>query len=43
MADAGGGEPEVLLRFALDGERGNWSLTLRDFTVRPLEAPVTTP
>jgi molybdopterin-synthase adenylyltransferase len=34
---------EVLLRFVLNGERGNWSLTLRDFTVRPLEAPVTTP
>jgi hypothetical protein len=31
---------EAVVRFALDGERGNWSLTLRDFSVRPLEAPV---
>jgi molybdopterin/thiamine biosynthesis adenylyltransferase len=30
---------EALMRFVLDGERGNWSLTLRDFNVRPLEAP----
>lgn len=30
---------ETLVRFVLDGERGNWSLTLRDFSVRPLEAP----
>lgn len=30
---------EVVLRFVLDGERGDWSLTLRDFTVGPLEAP----
>jgi molybdopterin/thiamine biosynthesis adenylyltransferase len=30
---------EVLLRFVLDGERGNWSLTLRDFTASPLEVP----
>jgi molybdopterin/thiamine biosynthesis adenylyltransferase len=30
---------EALVRFVLDGEHGNWSLTLRDFTVRPLEAP----
>ena len=32
---------EAVVRFVLDGERGNWSLTLRDFTVRPLETPVT--
>ena len=31
---------EALVRFVLDGERGDWSLTLRDFTVRPLETPV---
>lgn len=30
---------EVLVRFVLDGERGGWSLTLRDFGVRPLEIP----
>jgi molybdopterin/thiamine biosynthesis adenylyltransferase len=29
---------EALVRFVLDGERGHWSLTLRDLTVRPLEA-----
>jgi molybdopterin/thiamine biosynthesis adenylyltransferase len=29
---------EAVLRFVLDGERGHWSLTLRDFTIRPLEA-----
>jgi molybdopterin/thiamine biosynthesis adenylyltransferase len=28
---------EVILRFALDGVRQNWSATLRDFAVRPLE------
>jgi molybdopterin/thiamine biosynthesis adenylyltransferase len=31
---------ETLVRFILDRERGNWSLTLRDFTVRPLETAV---
>jgi molybdopterin/thiamine biosynthesis adenylyltransferase len=31
---------EAVVRFVLDGERGNWSVTLRDFTVRPLEMPV---
>jgi molybdopterin/thiamine biosynthesis adenylyltransferase len=31
---------ETLLRFVLDGERGSWSLTLRDFTVRALEVPL---
>ena len=30
---------ETLVRFVLDGQPGDWSLTLRDFTVRPLEAP----
>jgi molybdopterin/thiamine biosynthesis adenylyltransferase len=30
---------ETLLRFVLDGTRGEWSATLRDFTVRPLELP----
>jgi molybdopterin/thiamine biosynthesis adenylyltransferase len=30
---------ETLLRFALDGTRENWSMTLRDFAVRPLESP----
>jgi molybdopterin/thiamine biosynthesis adenylyltransferase len=30
---------EVLVRFVVDGESGSWSLTLRDFTVRPLEVP----
>jgi molybdopterin/thiamine biosynthesis adenylyltransferase len=34
---------EALVRFVVDGERGNWSLTLRDFTVRPLEAPTLKP
>ena len=29
---------EVILRFALDGGRQNWSATLRDFAVRPLES-----
>lgn len=28
---------EVVLRFVLDGRRQNWSVTLRDFAVRPLE------
>ena len=28
---------EALVRFALDGERSNWSATLRDFAIRPLE------
>jgi molybdopterin/thiamine biosynthesis adenylyltransferase len=28
---------EVILRFLLDGSRQNWSVTLRDFAVRPLE------
>ncbi len=28
---------DVLLRFALEGIRQNWSATLRDFAVRPLE------
>jgi molybdopterin-synthase adenylyltransferase len=31
---------EAVVRFVLDGERGDWSLTLRDFTVRPLEVAV---
>jgi molybdopterin-synthase adenylyltransferase len=34
---------EALLRFVLDGQRGAWSLTLRDFSVRPLEAPCLRP
>ena len=28
----------VVVRFALDGVRQNWSATLGDFAVRPLEA-----
>jgi molybdopterin/thiamine biosynthesis adenylyltransferase len=28
---------EIILRFALDGVREDWSATLRDFAVRPLE------
>jgi hypothetical protein len=28
---------EVILRFALDGSRQDWSATLRDFAIRPLE------
>jgi molybdopterin/thiamine biosynthesis adenylyltransferase len=28
---------EALVRRITDGERGNWSLTLRDLTIRPLE------
>jgi molybdopterin/thiamine biosynthesis adenylyltransferase len=31
---------EVLVRFVVEGERRNWSATLRDFAVRPLEAPL---
>ena len=30
---------ETLLRFVLDGTRQNWSVTLRDFAVRPLKLP----
>jgi molybdopterin/thiamine biosynthesis adenylyltransferase len=30
---------ETLLRFVLDGTRQNWSATLRDFAVRPLQLP----
>jgi hypothetical protein len=30
---------EAVVRFVLDGECGHWSVTLRDFTVRPLEVP----
>lgn len=30
---------ETLLRFVLDGTRENWSVTLRDFAVHPLESP----
>lgn len=30
---------ETLMRFVLDGMRQNWSATLRDFAVRPLESP----
>ena len=30
---------ETLVRFALDGTRRNWSATLGDFAVRPLESP----
>jgi molybdopterin/thiamine biosynthesis adenylyltransferase len=29
---------EVILRFVLEGNRQNWSATLRDFAVRPLES-----
>jgi molybdopterin/thiamine biosynthesis adenylyltransferase len=29
---------EAVIRFLLDGTRGDWSATLRDFAVRPLEA-----
>jgi len=29
---------EVIVRFVLDGSKQNWSATLRDFAVRPLEA-----
>jgi hypothetical protein len=31
---------EVVVRFLADGVRENWSVTLRDFGVRPLEVPV---
>jgi hypothetical protein len=30
---------ETLVRFVLDAVKQNWSATLRDFAVRPLEAP----
>jgi molybdopterin/thiamine biosynthesis adenylyltransferase len=30
---------ETLVRFVLDGSRQDWSATLRDFAVRPLENP----
>ena len=30
---------ETLVRFVLRGERGNWSVTLGDLAVRPLETP----
>jgi molybdopterin/thiamine biosynthesis adenylyltransferase len=30
---------EALVRFVLAGERRNWSVTLGDFAIRPLEAP----
>jgi len=30
---------ETLVRYVLEGVRGNWSATLRDFAVRPLEVP----
>ena len=30
---------EVVLRFVLEGARQDWSATLRDFAVRPLESP----
>jgi molybdopterin-synthase adenylyltransferase len=30
---------ETLLRFVLEGMRRDWSATLRDFAVRPLELP----
>ena len=29
---------EVVVRSILDGSKTNWSITLRDFAVRPLEA-----
>jgi molybdopterin/thiamine biosynthesis adenylyltransferase len=29
---------EVVIRFLLEGERGNWSATLRDLVIEPLEA-----
>ncbi len=28
---------EVLVRYLIDGTRSNWSVTLRDFAIRPLE------
>jgi molybdopterin-synthase adenylyltransferase len=30
---------ETLIRFLLDGSSENWSATLRDFSIRPLESP----
>jgi molybdopterin/thiamine biosynthesis adenylyltransferase len=30
---------ETLVRFVLEGARASWSVTLRDFAVRPLESP----
>ena len=30
---------ETVVRQVLSGERQNWSVTLRDFSVRPLETP----
>jgi hypothetical protein len=30
---------ETVVRFAFDGRRENWSATLGDFAVRPLETP----
>jgi molybdopterin/thiamine biosynthesis adenylyltransferase len=30
---------ETMVRFVTDGERSNWSLTLRDLNIRPLETP----
>jgi molybdopterin/thiamine biosynthesis adenylyltransferase len=30
---------ETIVRYAIDGERQSWSATLRDFAVRPTEAP----
>ena len=30
---------ETIVTFALQGERGNWSATLRDLAIRPLNAP----
>jgi molybdopterin/thiamine biosynthesis adenylyltransferase len=32
---------ETLVRYGLTGARDNWSVTLTDFTIRPLEAPLT--
>lgn len=34
---------EVVVRWALDGVRQSWSVTLGDFAVRPLEAPESAP
>ena len=30
---------ETIVTFALQGERGNWSATLRDLAIRPLDVP----
>ncbi len=30
---------ETVIRWALDGTRANWSVTLKDLAIRPLEAP----